>query len=91
MSFLAYYGGDKFLLDTILDVYASLQDQADIASSLAPVTDSNGMEASEVMKEKVKLSPFVLSSEREKNLFLVYLSLTSVIPGQCCIQGTRME
>ncbi|KFK25250.1 hypothetical protein AALP_AA8G087600 [Arabis alpina] len=53
VSFLAYYGGDKFLLDTILDVYASLQDQADIASSLAPATDSNGsMEASEVMKEK---------------------------------------
>lgn len=54
MSLLAYYGGDKFLLDTILDVYASLQDQADIAASLAPVTDSNGIEASEVMKEKVK-------------------------------------
>lgn len=54
VSFLAYYGGDKFLLDTILDVYASLQDQADIAASLAPVTDSNGIEPSEVMKEKVK-------------------------------------
>lgn len=52
VSFLAYYGGDKFLLDTILDVYASLQDQADIAASLAPVTDSNGIEPSEVMKEK---------------------------------------
>lgn len=66
VSFLAYYGGDKFLLDTILDVYASLQDQADIASSLAPATDSNGgMEASEVMKEKVKLSllGFLLSKK----------------------------
>ncbi|CAN8256794.1 unnamed protein product [Cochlearia groenlandica] len=53
VSFLTYYGGDKFLLDTILDVYASLQDQADIACTLAPATDSNGnMEASEVMKEK---------------------------------------
>ncbi|KAF2571646.1 hypothetical protein F2Q70_00006419 [Brassica cretica] len=52
VSFLAYYGGDKFLLDTILEVYASLQDQADIAASLAPVTDSNGIEPSEVMKEK---------------------------------------
>lgn len=55
MSFLAYYGGDKFLLDTILEVYASLQDQADIAASLAPVNDSNGIEPSEVMKEKVSV------------------------------------
>lgn len=68
MSFLTYYGGDKFLLDTILEVYASLQDQADIASTLAPVTDSNGIEASEVMKEKVKTISFVLSSERERYL-----------------------
>ncbi|ESQ40873.1 hypothetical protein EUTSA_v10013019mg [Eutrema salsugineum] len=52
VSFLTCYGGDKFLLDTIIDVYASLQDQADIASSLAPVTESDGMEVSEVMKEK---------------------------------------
>lgn len=68
VSFLTYYGGDKFLLDTILEVYASLQDQADIASTLAPVTDSNGIEASEVMKEKVKTISFVLSSERERYL-----------------------
>jgi len=57
VSLLTYYGGDKFLLDTTLDVYASLQDQAKLASNLAPVSDTNGnMEASEVMKEKVKLS-----------------------------------
>jgi hypothetical protein len=53
VSLLTYYGGDKFLLDTTLDVYASLQDQAKLASNLAPVSDTNGnMEASEVMKEK---------------------------------------
>lgn len=70
MSFLTYYGGDKFLLDTILDVYSSLQDQAEIASNLASATDCNGnMEASEVMKEKVKTISFVLSFQQEKNLF----------------------
>ncbi|XP_010520942.1 PREDICTED: outer envelope protein 64, mitochondrial [Tarenaya hassleriana] len=53
VSFLTYHGGDKFLLDTVLDVYASLQDQARIMSTLAPISDSNGsLEASELLKEK---------------------------------------
>lgn len=54
VSFVTYHGADKFLLDTVLDMYASLQDQVSIASNLAPLPDVNGnMDASELLKEKV--------------------------------------
>ncbi|XWS68291.1 hypothetical protein CRYUN_Cryun04dG0078300 [Craigia yunnanensis] len=53
VSFVTYHGADKFLLDTVLDTYASLQDQVSIASNSAPLPDVNGnMDASELLKEK---------------------------------------
>ena len=54
VSFVTYHGADKFLLDTVLDMYASLQDQVSIASNSALLPDVNGnMDASELLKEKV--------------------------------------
>ncbi|KAB1206893.1 Outer envelope protein 64, mitochondrial [Morella rubra] len=53
VSFITFHGGDKFLLDTVLDVHSSLQEQANIASNLVPLPDTNGnMDASELLKEK---------------------------------------
>ncbi|XP_039037954.1 outer envelope protein 64, mitochondrial-like isoform X1 [Hibiscus syriacus] len=53
VSFVTYHGADKFLLDTVLDMYTSLQDQVSIASNSAPLPDVNGnMDASELLKEK---------------------------------------
>ncbi|WOH04918.1 hypothetical protein DCAR_0624330 [Daucus carota subsp. sativus] len=53
VSFIASHGGDKFLLDTVLDMYSSLQDQASIVSNSAPLPDMNGnMDASDLLKEK---------------------------------------
>ncbi|CAI9754568.1 unnamed protein product [Fraxinus pennsylvanica] len=43
----------KFLLDTVLDIYSSLQEEVNIASNSSPLPDTNGnMEASELLKEK---------------------------------------
>ncbi|KAJ0077927.1 hypothetical protein Patl1_36983 [Pistacia atlantica] len=54
ISFISYHGADKFLLDTVLDMYDSLQEQANIASNSVPLPDTNGnMDASEFLKEKV--------------------------------------
>lgn len=48
VSFVSYHGADKFLLDAVLDMYASLQDQVSIASKSAPLPDVNGnMDASQ--------------------------------------------
>ncbi|KAM7478972.1 hypothetical protein LguiA_027185 [Lonicera macranthoides] len=53
VSFIAFHGADKFLLDTVLDMYSSLQEQVSIISSLPPMPDINGnMDASELLKEK---------------------------------------
>ncbi|GAV65354.1 TPR_1 domain-containing protein/Amidase domain-containing protein/TPR_11 domain-containing protein, partial [Cephalotus follicularis] len=53
VSFISYHGADKFLLDTVLDMYTSLQEQASIASNSVPLPDVNGnMDASELLKEK---------------------------------------
>lgn len=54
VSFLAFHGADKFLLDTVLDTYSSLQEQVILVSHSSPVPDTNGhMDASELLKEKV--------------------------------------
>ncbi|KAE9448350.1 hypothetical protein C3L33_19763, partial [Rhododendron williamsianum] len=54
VSFLAFHGADKFLLDTVLDTYSSLQEQVSLVSHSSPVPDTNGhMDASELLKEKV--------------------------------------
>ncbi|KAA3463025.1 outer envelope protein 64, mitochondrial-like [Gossypium australe] len=48
VSFVSYHGADKFLLDAVLDMYASLQGQVSIASKSAPLPDVNGnMDASQ--------------------------------------------
>ncbi|KAG8474025.1 hypothetical protein CXB51_033764 [Gossypium anomalum] len=48
VSFVSYHGADKFLLDAVLDMYASLQDQVSIASKSTPLPDVNGnMDASQ--------------------------------------------
>lgn len=54
VSFITFHGADKFLLDTVLDMYSSLQEQASIASNSVHLPDTNGnMDASELLKEKV--------------------------------------
>ncbi|XAR53051.1 Amidase [Bertholletia excelsa] len=53
ISFIAFHGADKFLLDTVLDMYSSLQEQANLISHSLPLPDTNGnMDASELLKEK---------------------------------------
>lgn len=57
VSFVSFHGADKFLLDTILDMYSCLQEQVSVASNSLPWPDANGsMDASELLKEKVCLS-----------------------------------
>ena len=54
ISFIAFHGADKFLLDTVLDMYLSLQEQVSFVSGSSPLPDMNGnMDASELLKEKV--------------------------------------
>ncbi|KAL7001900.1 Outer envelope protein 64, mitochondrial [Sarracenia purpurea var. burkii] len=53
VSFIAFHGADKFLLDTVLDIYSSLQEQVSLVSHISALPDINGnMEASELLKEK---------------------------------------
>ncbi|KAK4405109.1 Outer envelope protein 64, mitochondrial [Sesamum angolense] len=53
LSFIASHGNDKFLLDTVLDMYASLQEEVNTISSPSPLPYSNGdMDAAELLKEK---------------------------------------
>ncbi|RDX65242.1 Outer envelope protein 64, mitochondrial, partial [Mucuna pruriens] len=52
VSFISAHGADKFLLDTVLDMYTTLQEQVSVAYAL-PLPDTNGsMETSELLKEK---------------------------------------
>ncbi|KAL6329680.1 hypothetical protein AAG906_026417 [Vitis piasezkii] len=43
VSFIAFHGADKFLLDTVLDMYPSLQEQASITSNSLPLPDTNAL------------------------------------------------
>ncbi|XP_015578882.1 outer envelope protein 64, mitochondrial isoform X2 [Ricinus communis] len=53
VSFISFHGADKFLLDTIVDMYLSLQAQISIVSNSPLLPDTNGnMDASELLKEK---------------------------------------
>ncbi|KAI7731921.1 hypothetical protein M8C21_033179, partial [Ambrosia artemisiifolia] len=53
VSFIANHGSDKFLLDTVLDMYQSLQGQVSAVTSLQPSLDTKGnVEASMLWKEK---------------------------------------
>ncbi|KAL6501223.1 hypothetical protein OROHE_024870 [Orobanche hederae] len=53
VSLIASHGTDKFLLDTVLDVYPSLQEAVSVISSSPPLPYVNGnMDAAELLKEK---------------------------------------
>ncbi|XP_021753206.1 outer envelope protein 64, mitochondrial-like [Chenopodium quinoa] len=53
ISLIAFHGSDKFLLDTVLDCYSTLQEQVRLASESKPLPDTNGhLDASELLKEK---------------------------------------
>ncbi|XP_077230086.1 translocon at the outer membrane of chloroplasts 64-III [Tasmannia lanceolata] len=53
VSFIARHGGDRFLLDTVQAMYASLQEQADIASkSNLSANAVSKEESAEIAKEK---------------------------------------
>ncbi|XP_073010671.1 outer envelope protein 64, mitochondrial [Typha latifolia] len=53
VSFIAAHGADKFLLNTVLDMYSSIQEQVSMASNSVSAPDTNGdMDASELLKEK---------------------------------------
>lgn len=53
VSFITFHGGDKFLLDTVLDMYSSLKEQINFISNPAPLQDANeNFDASELLKEK---------------------------------------
>ncbi|KAK7302528.1 hypothetical protein RJT34_13420 [Clitoria ternatea] len=52
VSFISAHGADKFLLDTVLDMYTSLQELVSVAYA-SPLPDTNGnVETSELLKEK---------------------------------------
>ena len=54
VSFMARHGGDRFLLDTVQSMYASLQEQADIAAKSKSSSHAVDRETSaEIAKEKV--------------------------------------
>ena len=54
VSFIARHGGDRFLLDTVQNMYASLQEQADIATKSKLSTNTfNQKQSAEIAKEKV--------------------------------------
>ncbi|KAK7331715.1 hypothetical protein VNO80_28452 [Phaseolus coccineus] len=52
VSFISAHGADKFLLNTVLDMYTTIQEQVSVAYTL-PLPDTNGgIESSELLKEK---------------------------------------
>ncbi|XLR18653.1 hypothetical protein HN51_065341 [Arachis hypogaea] len=53
ISFISFHGADKFLLDTVLDMYCTLQEQVSVASYSLPLPDTNGnIETYELLEEK---------------------------------------
>ncbi|KAK4254244.1 hypothetical protein QN277_009650 [Acacia crassicarpa] len=53
VSFISFHGADKFLLDTVLDMHATLQQQVSAVSCSLSFSDTNGnIETSELLKEK---------------------------------------
>lgn len=57
VSFIARHGGDRFLLDTLQNMYASLQEQADfVVKSKLSRNALSREESAEIAKEKVNCS-----------------------------------
>ncbi|CAJ1963481.1 unnamed protein product [Sphenostylis stenocarpa] len=52
VSFISAHGADKFLLNTVLDMYTTLQKQVSVAYALPLPETNGGMESSELLKEK---------------------------------------
>lgn len=54
ISFISAHGADKFLLDTVVDMYPILQEEIINVLKSSPLPDSNGsMDAADLLKEKV--------------------------------------
>ncbi|KAL7125148.1 hypothetical protein ABFS83_14G096400 [Erythranthe nasuta] len=51
VSFIASHGADKFLLDTVLDMYSSLQEE--VGTLQSPYNTNGTIDAAELLKEKV--------------------------------------
>ena len=57
VSFIARHGGDRFLLDTVQNMYSSLQEQVDmLAKSKSSLTSDSQERSAEMAKEKVHYS-----------------------------------
>ncbi|XP_027918977.1 outer envelope protein 64, mitochondrial-like isoform X2 [Vigna unguiculata] len=57
VSFVSFHGADKFLLDTVLDIYSTLRERVSVGSDLLSLPDiSANRETSELLKEKLALS-----------------------------------
>jgi len=55
VSFVSFHGADKFLLDTVLDIYSTLRERVSVGSDLLSLPDiSANRETSELLKEKVR-------------------------------------
>ncbi|XP_047153947.1 outer envelope protein 64, mitochondrial-like isoform X1 [Vigna umbellata] len=53
VSFVSFHGADKFLLDTVLDIYSTLRERVSVDSDLLSLPDISGnRETSELLKEK---------------------------------------
>jgi len=65
VSFISAHGADKFLLNTVLDMYTTIQEQVSVTYTL-PLPDANGgIESSDLLKEKVSsISAFLLYSDK---------------------------
>lgn len=64
VSFIAAHGADKFLLDTVSDMYSYLQEQINAASNLVLTQDiDEDMDVSELLKEKVAFSFFIIFND----------------------------
>lgn len=57
VSLISFHKTDKFLLDSVLDMYSTIQEEVTIVSKSPPLPDTNGnMDAAELLKEKVFVS-----------------------------------
>lgn len=64
ISLVASHGNDKFLLDSVLDMYSCLQEEASIITSSSPLPDTNcDMDTAELLKEKVHFKSYKNSHE----------------------------
>ncbi|WVY93477.1 hypothetical protein V8G54_032565 [Vigna mungo] len=52
VSFISAHGADKFLLNTVLDMYTTIQEQVSVAYALPQPDTNGGIETSELLKEK---------------------------------------